>query len=112
MQVLANILGCKVEYLPTVYLGMSLGNKHKAQETWDGIVEKIEERLAKWKTQYLSLGGQTHFDQCCLRLTTNLCNVLIPFNNQGDEQRAGWAGHQKFEATKYQSPDDVVVGEV
>ncbi|WMV37868.1 hypothetical protein MTR67_031253 [Solanum verrucosum] len=31
--------------MPTVYLGMPLGNKHK-DVVWDGIVEKIERRLA------------------------------------------------------------------
>ncbi|KAG5604540.1 hypothetical protein H5410_026032 [Solanum commersonii] len=27
--VLANILGCRIDQIPTVYLGMTLGNKHK-----------------------------------------------------------------------------------
>lgn len=46
---LEDILGCKVENMQTVYLGMPLGNEHKSIQIWDGIVEKIERRLARWK---------------------------------------------------------------
>lgn len=56
IQTLANILRCMVEKLPTVYLGKPLGTKHP--EIWDGIIEKIERKLALWKSQYLSLGGR------------------------------------------------------
>ncbi|KAH0634712.1 hypothetical protein KY290_035831 [Solanum tuberosum] len=58
VQSLANILGCRIEKLPTTYLGMPLGYKHKALEIWDGILEKAERKLAKWKAQYLSMGGR------------------------------------------------------
>nr|AAT40556.2 hypothetical protein SDM1_4t00019 [Solanum demissum] len=54
---LASILKCKIEKLPTVYLGMPLGSEHKAEKNWDGIIEKTEKKLAIWKSQYLSLGG-------------------------------------------------------
>jgi len=39
-------LGCRIEKLPTVYLGMSLGNNHKELVIWDGIIEKTEKKLA------------------------------------------------------------------
>uniref|UniRef100_A0A0V0HSZ9 Putative ovule protein n=1 Tax=Solanum chacoense TaxID=4108 RepID=A0A0V0HSZ9_SOLCH len=55
---LADILGCKVENMPTVYLDMPLENEHKSIQIWDGIVEKTERRLARWKAQYLSMGGR------------------------------------------------------
>lgn len=42
--------------MSTTYLGMPLGNEYKALEIWDGIVEKTEKKLARWKAQYLSLG--------------------------------------------------------
>jgi len=58
IQTLANILRCKVENLPTVYLGMPLGTNHKAITIWDGIIEKTERKLALWKSEYLSLGGR------------------------------------------------------
>lgn len=47
-----------MEKLPTTYLGMPLGNKYKALKIWDGILEKTERKLARWKAQYLSLGGR------------------------------------------------------
>ncbi|XP_060210551.1 uncharacterized protein LOC132637488 [Lycium barbarum] len=46
IQVLASILNCKIENLPTVYLGMPLGSMHKAVEIWDGVIEKTEKKLA------------------------------------------------------------------
>ena len=58
IQALANILKCKIERLPTVYLGMPLGAKHKAVSIWNDVLEKLERRLALWKSQYLSLGGR------------------------------------------------------
>ncbi|WMV07424.1 hypothetical protein MTR67_000809 [Solanum verrucosum] len=58
IQNLAIILGCKVENMPTTYLGMPLGSEHKAEEIWDRILEKTEKRLARWKAQYISLGGR------------------------------------------------------
>lgn len=47
-----------MENLPTTYLGVRLGNKHKAVDVWDGIVEKTEKPLARWEAQYLSFGGR------------------------------------------------------
>lgn len=58
IQVLANILRCGVRKLPTVYLGLSLGAKHKTLEIWDNFVEKTEKKLAMWKAKYLSIGGK------------------------------------------------------
>ncbi|KAF5471044.1 hypothetical protein F2P56_011519 [Juglans regia] len=40
------ILGCKVSLLPNKYLGLPLGAPHKSKAMWDGIVEKIECKLA------------------------------------------------------------------
>ena len=62
IQALANILKCKIERLPTVYLGLPLGAKHKAVSIWDDVLEKSERRLAVWKSQYLSFGEKSHFD--------------------------------------------------
>jgi len=55
---MAGILGCSVGKLPTTYLGMPLGNNHKALEIWDSTLEKTEKKLSGWKAQYLSLGGR------------------------------------------------------
>jgi len=58
MEILKSILGGEVGVLPTTYLGMPLGAKSNSMEIWDGVIEKCEKRLARWKSQYLSLGGR------------------------------------------------------
>lgn len=78
IQTLAGILGCRVDKLPTVYLGMPLGIRHKDVEIWNSIIEKTKKRLSQWKTQYLSLGGRVTLINC-LRLTAHLCDVLVPY---------------------------------
>jgi hypothetical protein len=55
---LADILGCGVAILPVKYLGLPLGASDKSIHIWDGVIEKIERRLASWKRLYLSKGGR------------------------------------------------------
>jgi hypothetical protein len=43
---LAFILGCGTSSLPLKYLGIPLGAYYKAKSIWDGIVVKMERRLA------------------------------------------------------------------
>jgi hypothetical protein len=43
---LAGIMGCGVSSLPLKYLGLPLGASYKAKHIWDGVIEKIERRLA------------------------------------------------------------------
>jgi hypothetical protein len=43
---LADIFCCGTSFLPLKYLGMPLGVCYKAKSIWDGIVVKIERRLA------------------------------------------------------------------
>jgi hypothetical protein len=55
---LTHILGCRVASLPITYLGLPLGASFKATSIWNGVIEKVERRLASWKKLYLSKGGQ------------------------------------------------------
>jgi len=55
---LAHILGSRVASLPMTYLGLLLGASFKATSIWNGIIEKVERRLASWKKLYLSKGGR------------------------------------------------------
>jgi hypothetical protein len=55
---LAAVLGCKVAELPIIYLGLPLGSSFKDQSIWNGIIKKMEKRLAGWKRMYLSKGGR------------------------------------------------------
>jgi hypothetical protein len=40
------------------YLGMPLGANFKSKAVWNSILEKIEHKLAGWKSLYLSKGGR------------------------------------------------------
>ena len=54
VEVLALELGCKVETLPSSYLGLPLGAPHNSMAVWDGIEERFRKWLASWKRQYIS----------------------------------------------------------
>ena len=49
VEVLATELGCKVETLPTTYLGLPLGASCKSIGMWDSNKERFRRRLAIWK---------------------------------------------------------------
>ena len=58
LQVLADILCCRIGELPMTYLGMPLGSNFKSLSIWNPIIEKMEKRLAGWQRLYLSKGGR------------------------------------------------------
>jgi hypothetical protein len=55
---LAHILGCRIGSLLMTYLGMPLGASFKSISIWNGVIEKVERRLASWKKLYSSKGGR------------------------------------------------------
>ncbi|KAG5627257.1 hypothetical protein H5410_012475 [Solanum commersonii] len=83
---LVGILGCRVYQTPTTYLSMPLGNKHKAMEIWNGILQKTEKKLTRWKVQYLSPGGRLILINFVLHFSAYLCDVLIPNPNRSGEK--------------------------
>ena len=52
------VFGCKVGNLPTTYLGLPLGVSHNLCRVRDVVEERFKRKLATWKKQYLSKGGQ------------------------------------------------------
>jgi hypothetical protein len=54
---LSRILGCGVESLPLMYLGLPLGAPYRDPSIWNEVIEKMESKLAGWKWMYLSKGG-------------------------------------------------------
>lgn len=44
--------------LPMKYLGFPLGAKCTEKTIWNPIIERMEKRLARWNTLYLSKGGK------------------------------------------------------
>ena len=57
----AAVFGCKVRNLPTTYLGLPFGGPHNLCRVWDVVEERFKRKLATWKKQYLSKGGQLTF---------------------------------------------------
>lgn len=53
---------------------MPLRSKQMPMEIWDGIAEK-EKKIARWKAQYLSLGGRLTLISSILDSTPHLRNV-------------------------------------
>ena len=63
---LAAKLGCKVGSLPSSYLGLPLGAPFKSVAAWDGVEERIRNRLTMWKRQYIFKGGRITLIQSTL----------------------------------------------
>ena len=47
-----------INLLPTTYLGLPLGARHKSLAVWDNVEEKICRRLSLWTRHYISKGGR------------------------------------------------------
>ncbi|WMV32209.1 hypothetical protein MTR67_025594 [Solanum verrucosum] len=58
MDHLSQILGGAIGTLPSIYLGMPLGDEYRSIDIWNPILEKCEKKLTRWRSQYLSLGGR------------------------------------------------------
>ncbi|CAN4110034.1 unnamed protein product [Withania somnifera] len=78
MNHLASILGGEVGTLPTTYLEMPLGAKCKSIDIWNNVMEKCEKKLARWKTQYLSLGWRLTLINSVLDALPTYMMTLFP----------------------------------
>lgn len=78
METLNTILGRQVGALPTTYFGMPLGAKSMSKEIWNNVIEKCEKKLARWKGQYLSLGGRVTFINSVLDAMPTYMMSLFP----------------------------------
>ncbi|XP_020420593.1 uncharacterized protein LOC18774736 [Prunus persica] len=63
---LAGAWGCEVGAWPMSYLGLPLGGNPRAIKFWDPVVEKVENRLQKWKRACLSKEGRLTMIQAVL----------------------------------------------
>ena len=73
MKELAEILGCRQSSLPLKYLGLPMDATHE-EET---ILEKMEQRLARWK-RYLSKGGKVTLIKSTLSSSPTYFLSLLP----------------------------------
>ena len=58
IQILARLLGCKIDSFSLTYLGLPLGSKFNEKAIWDPVIGRLEKRLFGWKAAYLSKGGR------------------------------------------------------
>jgi hypothetical protein len=55
---LANILGFERKTLPTKYLGIPLTDRACTKATWEGVINKLQERVKNWTYRALNLAGR------------------------------------------------------
>jgi len=53
-----SILNCKVDKIPFMYLGLSIGGDPQRLDFWEHVVSSIKSRLAGWQSRFLSFGGR------------------------------------------------------
>ena len=58
LRMFANVLNCNVVKLPFTYLGLPVGANPRRVATWQPVIDKIQKRLALWKSKSLSIGGR------------------------------------------------------
>lgn len=72
----AGILRCKVKKLPTVYLGMPLGNKHIFHYLgWN--FGKDGKEVGKLEDTIPVSSRSTQFDKCSSGLVTHICDASV-----------------------------------
>lgn len=59
VEVLAQVMGCKIESLPIKYLGLPLGANPRRIKTWEPVIDSFERALSIWRRRCISSGGQT-----------------------------------------------------
>lgn len=57
-QQLADVLGCKASEFPFNYLGMPLSNRKLQKIHYMPPIQKVSNKLSKWKASLLSIGGK------------------------------------------------------
>jgi len=55
---LSRILGFQRESLPAKYLGVPLTDKPLHKEIWEPVLNKLKEKIIKWKNRALNLAGR------------------------------------------------------
>ncbi|GJS21722.1 RNA-directed DNA polymerase, eukaryota [Tanacetum coccineum] len=54
----ATIIGCSVMHAPFRYLGVMVGDCMTRLSAWSDSLQKLHQRLSKWKAKTLSIGGR------------------------------------------------------
>jgi len=78
MQVLAWVLGCKIDFFSITYLGLPCGAKSKEKAIWDLVIRRFEKRLSGWKAAYLSKGRRLTLIKSVFSSIPTYCLSLFP----------------------------------
>ncbi|GJX76908.1 hypothetical protein Tco_0323719 [Tanacetum coccineum] len=73
-------IGCSTLTAPFSYLGVNVGGNMSRIASWDGVINKVLNRLSKWKMKVLSVGGATQrrfWQLQMVSLQSRLGRVLI-----------------------------------
>ncbi|KAL6332093.1 hypothetical protein AAG906_020774 [Vitis piasezkii] len=68
--------GCKVNKLPSSYLGLPLGARYKEVAIWDRVEERLRKRLSFWKRRYLQ-GGRMTLIRTTPKMSISVCPCFI-----------------------------------
>jgi hypothetical protein len=75
---MANILGFEHKSLPTKYLGIPLTNRSYKMSTWEGIINKLQERVKTWMYISLNLVGRLILTKFVLQAIPTFMMSVFP----------------------------------
>jgi hypothetical protein len=75
---LANILGFERKSLPTKYLGIPLTDIAYKISTWEGVINKLQERVKNWTYQSLNLVGRLILTKSILQAIPTFMMSVFP----------------------------------
>jgi hypothetical protein len=75
---LENILGFECKTLPMKYLGIPLMDRACKMETWEGVINKLQERVKNWTYISLNLAGRLVLTKVVLQaIKANMMSVFL-----------------------------------
>jgi hypothetical protein len=75
---LANILGFERKSLPTKYLGIPLTDRAYKMSTWEGVINKLQERVKNWTYRSLNLAGRLILTKSVLQAIPTFMMSIFP----------------------------------
>jgi hypothetical protein len=75
---LTNILGFERKTLPTKYLGVPLTDKVYKLSTWEGVINRLQERVKNWTYRSLNLAGRLILTKTVLQAIPTYMMSVFP----------------------------------
>jgi hypothetical protein len=73
-----NSLGFKCKTLPTKYLGIPLTNRAYKMATWEGVINKLQERVKNWMYRSLDIAGRLILTKMVLQAIPTYMMSVFP----------------------------------